>query len=143
MILMTTGFVIYLLFPEMPPWLAARNGLLSPVHRIVVDSLQQLGGFGRIYAGADPEPNAAMPSLHVAVPMLIAATAVGAARWHRRVAWLWILYPLTIAFGVVYLGEHYVADSIVGLALGMVCYGLVEMTGRLARARARRGSLPA
>ena len=98
MVLMATGFVIYLLFPEMPPWLASQNGLLPHVHRIVVESLQQLGGFGGFYAGADPEPNAAMPSLHVAVPMLIACAAIGKASKHRGLAWLWMLYPLTIGF---------------------------------------------
>jgi hypothetical protein len=138
-ILMGTGFVIYLLFPEMPPWLAARHGLLPPVHRIVVDSLQHLGGFGRIYAGADPEPNAAMPSLHVAVPMLIACTAVGVVRRRSRLAWLWMMYPLTLGFGVTYLGEHYIADTVVELALGAACYALVERVERVAESR-RGGS---
>jgi hypothetical protein len=137
MLLMTTGFVIYLLFPEMPPWLAARDGLLPPVHRIVVESLQQLAGFGQFYSGADPEPNAAMPSLHVAVPMLIAATVMGVSK-RRRIAGLWMLYPLTISFGVVYLGEHYVADAVVGLALGLACYGAVEIGGAAAASSAIR-----
>ncbi|TMC49530.1 MAG: inositol phosphorylceramide synthase [Chloroflexi bacterium] len=138
MILMTTGFLIYLLFPEMPPWLAARSGLLPPVHRIVVESLQQVAGFGQVYSGADPEPNAAMPSLHVAVPMLIACTVVGGSK-RRRIAWLWMLYPLTISFGVVYLGEHYVADALVGLGLGLACYGAVEIGGvAAARSAIRR-----
>jgi len=125
-ILMTSGFIVYLVYPEMPPWLAARNGLLPPVHRIVGESLEQLRGFGSFYAGADPEPNAAMPSLHVAVPMLIACTVVGLTRRRHRSAWLWVLYPLTISFGVVYLGEHYIADAVIGLALGLCCYLLVE-----------------
>ena len=144
MLLMTSGFVIYLLFPEMPPWLAARDGLLPPVHRIVVDSLQSLAGFGQFYAGADPEPNAAMPSLHVALPMLIACTVVGTSS-RRRAAWLWMLYPLTIGFGVVYLGEHYVADVLVGFGLGIACYAVVELGGvaaaRSGLGRARRGLL--
>ena len=37
-----------------------------------------------------------------------------------------MLYPLTISFGVVYLGEHYIADAVIGLALGLCCYLLVE-----------------
>jgi hypothetical protein len=140
MLLMTSGFVIYMLFPEMPPWLAARGGLLPPVHRIVVDSLQQLAGFGKFYSGADPEPNAAMPSLHVALPMLIACTVVGVST-RRRAAWLWMLYPLTISFGVVYLGEHYVADALVGLGLGLLCYGAVEIGGKAAGRSAIRRRL--
>jgi membrane-associated phospholipid phosphatase len=96
------------------------------VHRVVVDFLQNLNGFGRFYAGADPEPDAAMPSLHVTVPMLIACTIIGLAQRPRRLVWLWLLYPLTLAFGVVYLGEHYIADSVAGLLLGVVCYVVVD-----------------
>jgi hypothetical protein len=137
-ILMGTGFVIYLLYPEMPPWLAARHGFLPPVHRIVVDTLQHLGGFGSLYAGADPEPNAAMPSLHVAVPMLIACTAVGLVRQRSLLAWLWMMYPLTLGFGVTYLGEHYIADTVVGLVLGAACYALMQGLERLADSTRRR-----
>ena len=126
-LVMAVGFLVYLVFPEMPPWLAAREGLLPHVQRMVVDTLQQVGGFGQFYAGADPEPNAAMPSLHVAVPMAIACTILivrGARRW---TSWLWMLYPLSLSFGVLYLGEHYVADAVVGLALGAAAFGVAVM----------------
>jgi hypothetical protein len=135
---MAAGFIVYLLYPEMPPWLAARNGELPPVHRIVVDLLQKLGSFGNIYAGADPEPNAAMPSLHVAVPMVIACAIVAVRGVRRRLAWLWMLYPITLSFGVIYLGEHYVADVVVGLALGVVCYAAAELGYQTQRTRRSR-----
>jgi membrane-associated phospholipid phosphatase len=121
-LVMAAGFLVYLLYPEMPPWLAAQTGRLPPVHRIVVETLQRLGSFGTLYAGADPEPNAAMPSLHVAVPMIIACAAVTVRGLGRPASWLWLLYPATISFGVVYLGEHYVADVVAGLALGVVAH---------------------
>ena len=140
MLVMSLGFLIYLLYPEMPPWLAAQRGLggLPPVHRMVVELLQHLGGFGNFYAGADPEPNAAMPSLHVAVPMVIACTAIAVQRRGRARAWLWMLYPLTISFGVVYLGEHYVSDTVVGLALGAACFGVAEWGRVIGEHRQRR-----
>jgi len=124
MLLMAAGFGVFLLFPEMPPWLAAQQGLIAPVGRVVVDSLQHLGAFGHLYAGADIFPNGAMPSLHVAVPMLIALTLIGA-RGSGRLRWLWLLYPLSMSFAVVDLGEHYVADAVVGLAFGALCWALV------------------
>ena len=127
-LVMSAGFIGYLLYPEMPPWLAAQHGQLPPVHRIVVDTLQNLGGFGSFYAGADPEPNAAMPSLHVSVPMIVACSVISVKGWGSRRAWLWMLYPVTISFGVVYLGEHYVADCVVGLILGGACFAVAEMT---------------
>lgn len=136
-IVMGLGFVTYLVYPEMPPWLAAQRGLahLPPVHRTVVEILQGLGGFGRVYAGADPEPNAAMPSLHVSVPMIIACTILGVKGWRRWSSWLWMLYPATVAFGVIYLGEHYVSDMVVGLLLGAVCYVIAEAGRRWGMAR--------
>jgi membrane-associated phospholipid phosphatase len=123
-LVMGLGFLTYLIYPEMPPWLAAQRGVqhLQPIHRIVVDTLQQVRGFGSFYSGADPEPNAAMPSLHVSVPLIIACSIVAVKGWGRWRSWLWMLYPATISFGVVYLGEHYVSDVVVGLALGAVCW---------------------
>jgi membrane-associated phospholipid phosphatase len=135
---MAAGFLVYLLYPEMPPWLAAKNGVLPPVHRIVVEILQRLGSFGNFYAGADPEPNAAMPSLHVSVPMVIACAVVAVRGVRRPSSWLWMLYPVTLSFGVIYLGEHYVADVVVGLALGVVCYAAAELGYQTQRARSRR-----
>jgi hypothetical protein len=126
-LVMAVGFIVYLLFPEMPPWLAARQGLLPHVQRTVVDTLQQLGGFGQFYAGADPEPNAAMPSLHVSVPMAIACTIVAVRGTRRWSSWVWMLYPLTLSFGVLYLGEHYVADTVVGIVLGAAAFGIAMM----------------
>jgi len=134
-LVMAVGFLVYLVFPEMPPWLAAREGLLPHVQRMVVDTLQQVGGFGHFYAGADPEPNAAMPSLHVAVPMVIACTVVavrGARRWS---SWAWMLYPLSLSFGVLYLGEHYLADAVVGIALGALCFGIARASRNWGDAR--------
>lgn len=126
-LVMAVGFIVYLLFPEMPPWLASRDGLLPHVQRIVVDTLQQVGGFGQFYAGADPEPNAAMPSLHVSVPMAIACTIVAVRGARRWTSWLWMLYPLTLSFGVLYLGEHYVADAVAGLILGAAAFAVAVM----------------
>jgi membrane-associated phospholipid phosphatase len=123
---MGMGFIGYLVYPEMPPWLAASKGFLPPMHRIVVDTLQNLGGFGSFYAGADPEPNAAMPSLHVSVPLIVSLSIISVSGWRSRRAWLWLLYPLTVAFGVVYLGEHYISDTVVGLALGAACFFIAE-----------------
>jgi membrane-associated phospholipid phosphatase len=125
-LVMGMGFIGYLVYPEMPPWLAANKGFLPPMHRIVVDTLQNLGGFGSFYAGADPEPNAAMPSLHVSVPLIVSLSIISVKGWRNRRAWLWLLYPLTVSFGVVYLGEHYISDTVVGLALGALCFGIAE-----------------
>jgi hypothetical protein len=137
MVVMATGFAIYLVFPEMPPWLAAQHGIIAPVQRDVVAALDHLGPIGHLYSGADPFPDGAMPSLHVAVPTVIALSLLGHARGRAR--WLWLVYPLTIGFAVVVLGEHYVADVLVGLAVGAAAWSVVEVAPALAaRLRGRR-----
>jgi len=132
-LVMAAGFAVYLVYPEMPPWLAAQHGLLQPLNRLVVSTLSHLPGIGRLYAGADLFPDGAMPSLHVAVPMVIALSLI-AARGTGRARWLWLLYPLTMAFAVVDLGEHYVADAVAGLAFGAGCFGVVGAVPALGRA---------
>jgi membrane-associated phospholipid phosphatase len=142
-LVMGLGFITYLVYPETPPWLAAQRGLdrLPHVHRIVVETLQQAGGFGSIYAGADPEPNAAMPSLHVSVPVIVACSIVAVKGWGNKRAWLWMLYPITISFGVLYLGEHYISDTIVGLLLGFACWVAADGAHRLGLGQGGRGRL--
>src|SRR5215212_8840997 len=41
--LATAGFVTYVLFPAVPPWLAASHGYLPPVHRTVGEMWQHVG----------------------------------------------------------------------------------------------------
>ena len=125
--MMAVGFLIHVVYPETPPWLAARDGLLPSVDRITVSLLDTLGGIGRSYAGADPAPYGAMPALHVAVPSLIAATVIGIRGWRPSRAWWWLLYPATMAFATMYLGEHYLLDTIAGMALGFIAYAVVRM----------------
>ncbi len=125
-VMMAVGFLIHVIYPETPPWLAARDGLLPSVDRITVSLLNSLGGIGRSYAGADPAPYGAMPALHVAVPSLIAATVIGIRGWRPGRAWWWLLYPATMAFATMYLGEHYLVDTLAGMALGFIAYAAVR-----------------
>jgi membrane-associated phospholipid phosphatase len=99
-------------------------------------------GIGRVYAGADLFPDGAMPSLHVAVPTVIALSLIAAQR-RGRLRWLWLLYPLTISFAVVDLGEHYVADAVVGLGFGGLCWACVALLPQAPSVvRAAPGRLP-
>jgi membrane-associated phospholipid phosphatase len=117
------GLLIYFLLPTAPPWMAAQSGYLDGVERVVFH-------FGHIEAGTDPNPVAAMPSLHMAVTMLIFL-------WHRRVvphlAPASLVYCGLMGVALVYLGEHYVVDLIAGILLA------VAVERALARWLARRG----
>jgi membrane-associated phospholipid phosphatase len=135
--MMAIGFAVYVLYPETPPWLASQRGFLPGVSRITVSLLDHLG-VGELYGGADPAPNGAMPSLHVAVPTLIAATLVSIRGWRRWTSWLWVLYPLTMAFATIYLGEHYVLDCVAGMGLGALCFTGTAVWSRLTARLVRR-----
>lgn len=128
-LVMAIGFATTLVYPETPPWLAAQRGVLPPLDRIVVSVLDHINGFGRMYAGADPEPNGAMPALHVAIPALITAMILavhgGGARY-----WPWLLYPISMGFAVIYLGEHYLLDVVAGAFIGCACFALTYLPVR-------------
>jgi membrane-associated phospholipid phosphatase len=119
---MVIGFAVYLTFPQSAPWYAAQHGLLPPLHRSVIDVLQSLH-VGSLYAGADPEPFGAMPSLHVTIPVLVSAAVIAALRSRWR--WLWLLYPVAVAFAVLMMAEHYLTDTLAGVAVAAVAAALV------------------
>lgn len=116
-LLSVAGLITYILFPEAPPWLAARDGLTEPIERLsargwiwlhannVNDALELAQNDGA-------NPVAAMPSLHTAFAVLVAIVAI--TRLSSRWRWLAILYPLAMGFTLVYTGEHYVLDLVAG-----------------------------
>jgi hypothetical protein len=111
--LVATSFAAALIFaiaPTAPPWLAAQRGLLPGVERI-----RLLGGplvsHGAVQRLFDDNPVAAVPSLHAAYSLLVVLMVRRA--WPRATA-LAIAYALAMQFSVVYLGEHYVSDLLVG-----------------------------
>jgi hypothetical protein len=110
------GLATYALYPAAPPWMAAQAHLISPVARIVplvwpAVGLHNAGSMvehGYAYANNV----AAVPSLHAAFSLLIAITL-----WPRKHRWLRplvVLYPLAMAFSLVYGAEHYVSDIALG-----------------------------
>ena len=120
------GFATYALYPQEPPWLAASQGYLPPIREIFVRTLQEFTlyrPFHSAYEFIDPNPVAAMPSLHAAFPVY---TYLALARtWRGWRAALAVLYPLAVIVAVVYLGHHFVVDCIAGAAYAIVCFWLV------------------
>ena len=107
-----------------PPWLAAQQGAISDhVARITGRGWYHLkaGDFHQKLSAVG-NPVAAMPSLHAAVSLFVAL--YGASRLRSRWRWLLLLYPLTMAFTLVYYAEHYVIDILAGYAVaGLVLWG--------------------
>jgi hypothetical protein len=121
------GAAIFFLFPAAPPWLASEHGL---IHVVSINSLQDASnglpkGSSFIASQIPRNPVAAVPSLHSAYALL---TVMIAWTWRRRVGYAFLFYPIVMWFSIVYLGDHYVADIIGGVAVALIGWGLA---GRL------------
>lgn len=117
------GLVAYVLMPAAPPWYAAKEGVIAePVARVAGF------GFGIVpvdtstrWLEAQSNPVAAFPSLHAAFALLVVVALWPLARtWWTRLPLA--LFPLGMAFTLVYGGEHYVIDVFAGWAcVGLAC----------------------
>ena len=117
------GALGYWALPTAPPWWAAEQGLTKePVRRIMVEVGEPLWGryWGPLYAALGGNPWAAMPSLHFATSMAGAVSLSEASPQEGAVGWA---YALTLGFGLVYLGEHYVTDLLAGAGLVVAARG--------------------
>jgi membrane-associated phospholipid phosphatase len=114
------GLLVSALVPTAPPWMASEAGKLPVVYQIVPDILdaQSPGLYQAGENSAGTNPVAAMPSLHSAIPWLM-AIAFWKFRWVR---WPALLYAVSMSFAVVYLGEHYFVDAVAGLATAAVAW---------------------
>lgn len=111
------GLATYALYPAAPPWMAGQAGLTDPITRVVPLVWHYLGlhSAGSIVEGGYAYANnvAAVPSLHAAFSLLVAITLWPSRkrRWLRPFV---ALYPVAMAFSLVFTGEHYVSDILLG-----------------------------
>jgi hypothetical protein len=132
------AYVTFALFPAAPPWLASRSGdleyttrLIGPISaHIPFVSLSFEGLFERGWEYSNPV--AAVPSLHAAYTLLITLFLWRSTRWGRP---LLALYPVAMAFALVYTAEHYLVDILLGWAYTLLAIWIV---GRIASALERR-----
>jgi membrane-associated phospholipid phosphatase len=107
----------YWAVPTAPPWWSSEQGLMNePMRRIMFEVGEPLWGdlWGPLYKALGGNPWAAMPSLHFATSVAGAVSLSEASPQEGAVGWA---YALTLGFGLVYLGEHYVTDLIAGAGL--------------------------
>ena len=87
---------------------------MPPVRRIMAEAGERFWRrlWQPLYHSLQGNPFAAMPSLHFGTSVMAARilSQVGP----RQAALGWV-YALTLGFGLVYLGEHYVVDLLAGL----------------------------
>lgn len=115
--LSAAGLVTYVLYPAAPPWLAAKDGVIEPVERLSGAGWEVLGlpRAGALLADSQGQVNqvAAVPSLHTAFAVLTCLVLFPLARrsWQRVVL---VAYPALMALVLVWSGEHYVIDTVLG-----------------------------
>jgi membrane-associated phospholipid phosphatase len=98
--------------------MAALNERLPHVDRVIQATLSVLGGETVNTAvekgAAYSNPVAAMPSLHAAIPMMLALFFWSRVRWWVKA--LLAVYAVAMGLTLVYAGEHYVIDVLLGWA---------------------------
>ncbi|MDQ3548289.1 MAG: phosphatase PAP2 family protein, partial [Chloroflexota bacterium] len=122
MITLFVGLLVYFLSPAAPPWLTADAAPQTDIFRVMVSVGRNINSslFDRTYGVlGDPNPVAAMPSLHQAITFMLFWFALHHSRWLAALAFL---YSLAMAFALVYTGEHYVIDILVGSAITTYAY---------------------
>ncbi len=109
------AFLVFLLLPVAPPWLAGQHHLLPGVHSLIALP----SAVSPFYNWLNPDVAAAFPSLHAAYPLLAAL-----ALWpvSRRAAAIGFTWSAAVWFSVVYLGQHYVTDVIGGIVFAVVAW---------------------
>ncbi len=119
-LLLGTGLCIYFLVPSDPPWLSP-DPVNSPaavqVQRVMDPVGNRVGG--GLYDASykvigESNPIAAMPSIHMAITWLLVFIGNRAGRRWRILA---LIYAACMATALVYLGEHYVVDVVVGMMI--------------------------
>jgi membrane-associated phospholipid phosphatase len=142
------GLAGYALLPTEPPWLAAREGYAQPAQRILVRTAQETSltagmlAVGQTTHGdreslGDPNPEAAMPSVHTAVTASLALFLAGI---NPVLGLLGLLYLLAMGGALVYLGEHYVLDVAAGVLCALLATWIAPRLGRSSPSREVRAA---
>lgn len=120
------GYATYVLWPLTPPWMQALEGGVPPLDRCMFRALTDfMPGF--LVGNFSMSPRAAMPSLHAAVPMLMALVLIRELGFRR--SWWTLAVLLGISFEILYGGEHYAIDIVVGYLYALAAYLAVFLPG--------------
>jgi hypothetical protein len=140
--LSAAGLVTYVLYPAAPPWLASRDGVIEHVDRISSSGWAVLGlpKAGAVLHSGQGQVNAvaAVPSLHTAFAVLTCLVLLPLARrvWQRVAL---VSYAVVMPVVLVWSGEHYVVDTLLGAvyagAVWVLVPRLTRQVGRLVHRR--------
>lgn len=149
------AFVTYHVYPAAPPWYYHAHGCVVDVgahasegpNLARVDAWLGVPYFAGFYARSN-NVFGAVPSLHVAYPLLIALEGFRPFGTLRSRALGWTLRIASFAFVVwmataaVYLDHHWVVDVVIGLSFGLSAFVATRASG-LARSVRDANAVPA
>jgi len=141
--LYTVGFATYVLYPADPPWIVSQKlHQLPTIYRTVFEVWGKIGlrAAGSIVEHGNELGNqvAAVPSMHAATSLLICLFF-----WRGARPWLRALlasYVLAMAVTLVYSGEHYVFDVVLGWIYAVAVMAVAGAFERRRAGEPARGS---
>jgi hypothetical protein len=135
------GFLTYHLYPAAPPWYFHQHGCAIDLgaaasagpNLMRVDALIGVGYFHGFY-GRSSDVFGAVPSLHVAYPLLMITEGWRLHRWLGRT--LMVAFYLWMCCAAVYLDHHWIIDIILGSGYALAVALGIRQVDRFRRARA-------
>jgi membrane-associated phospholipid phosphatase len=129
LILSYMAFITYIIFPAMPPWMAGSLGYLphiTEVTGVVLSHFFRIGVVSNsVISLLDINSVAAMPSLHAAFPLMIFFFLF---KWSKKAGLMFLPYVLGVWFSIIYLGEHYFIDVVIGAVYSIVVFLAVQFS---------------
>jgi membrane-associated phospholipid phosphatase len=142
---------MFVLMPTVPPWMAGEPRyhyrILPVLSRHTGSGFASMGlkGFVKVWQTALEWGNAvaAMPSLHAAFALFVPAFFLPLIKpkWLKALV---LTFPIIMLTSLVYFGEHYVIDGLVGwllVGLSFLFWGWFEKRERRVRAERARVAL--
>jgi hypothetical protein len=129
------GALGFALWPAAPPWMASQHHVIphiaqisSRIASVQVGGTKVTSNGSYIMEHLTRNASAAVPSLHAAYSFLVVLMAFSIS---RKVGPLAIVYAMAMWFTIVFFGEHYVSDALIGVALaGLVWLGVRRVLPR-------------
>jgi len=138
------GVITYVLVPAAPPWYAANRAVIPDVDRLSGLGWEVIGldRAGALLDQGQAKVNlvAAIPSLHTAYAVLVLLFFWPVLGRSLRV--LLASYPLLMGLILVYSGEHYVVDVVLGWACAAIAAVGVGLAERAWRPSSLSGAAP-
>lgn len=131
LLLSYAGWVTYLAYPAAPPWMASNDGYLPKVYKIMDQTTNLFPDklhLPTIYQKFNPNPVAAIPSLHAAYPLLVLLLSI---YFFGKRGFFFTPYVIGVWFSIVYLGEHYVIDVILGALYAVIFFFITLLLYRI------------